>query len=245
MSVSKIQIIEKRTIMEIKKAPEIDPEKERSTYYLIGYTFVLALLFVGFEWSYEDIEKPEFSYPKDIQFEEEIIHTFMNEPPPPPLPVETQPILPEPELTIVDNREKVPEAQIVSVEDDQNIDQPFINIAPPPPVEEETSEEEIFTTVEELPEFPGGSSALMAFLNKEILYPTIAIERYIQGRVLCSFIVNRDGSIDQIEILRSVDPSLDNEAIRVLKKMPKWKPGKQNGRPVRARFTMPVSFHLR
>lgn len=231
--------------MEIKKAPQVDLEKERLTYYLMGYTFILALIFVGFEWSYDDIEKHEFSRSNDIQFEEEIINTFMNEPPPIPLPVVTQPVLPDPQLTVVNNNIEIPDAEIAPIEDDQTIPQPFVNIAPPPPAEEEISDDEIFTTVEELPEFPGGTTALMAYLNKEITYPTLALEQNIYGRVLCSFIVNRDGSIDQIEILRSVDPQLDNEAIRVIKKMPKWKPGKQRGRPVRARFMMPVTFHLR
>ena len=95
-----------------------------------------------------------------------------------------------------------------------------------------------------MPEFPGGQSALMKYLSENIRYPVIAQENGIEGRVICSFVVERDGSITDVQVVRGVDPSLDKEAVRVIQSMPKWKPGKQRGKPVRVRFTLPIVFRL-
>lgn len=109
---------------------------------------------------------------------------------------------------------------------------------------EDKKEAEIFTVVENQPEFPGGQSAMMKYLNDNIKYPVIAQENGIQGRVICNFVVERDGSITDVQVVRGQDPSLDKEAVRVIKSMPKWIPGKQRGQPVRVRFTLPVVFRL-
>jgi protein TonB len=114
-------------------------------------------------------------------------------------------------------------------------------IADEKPKEEETK---VFDVVEQMPEFPGCAAALMKWLSDNIKYPSIAEENGIQGRVVCTFVVERDGSVTDIQVARSVDPSLDKEAIRVLKKMPKWIPGKQNGSAVRVKYTVPVTFRL-
>jgi protein TonB len=95
-----------------------------------------------------------------------------------------------------------------------------------------------------MPEFPGGMDALMAYLSKNIKYPSIAQENNIQGRVIVEFVVNKDGSIVEPKVMRSVDQSLDKEAMRVISAMPKWNPGKQRGKPVRVRYTVPVLFRL-
>ena len=110
--------------------------------------------------------------------------------------------------------------------------------------EEEESSQQIFTVVETMPEFPGGQGALLQYLAKSIKYPVIAQENGIQGRVSCSFVVNKDGSIVDAEVIRGVDPSLDKEALRVIGTMPKWTPGKQRGKPVRVKYTVPVTFRL-
>ena len=114
--------------------------------------------------------------------------------------------------------------------------------APEPPKHEE--ETKIFTVVEQMPLFPGGDAALMAYLRDNIHYPTIAAENGVQGRVVVGFVVERDGSITDVKILRGVDPSLDREAMRVVKSMPRWNPGKQNGSAVRVKYQVPVSFRL-
>ena len=106
-------------------------------------------------------------------------------------------------------------------------------------------EEVIFVIVEQNAEVPGGQKALMKYLADNIKYPVIAQENGIQGRVICQFVVNKDGSIEDIQVVRSAgDKSLDNEAVRVIKTMPKWHPGKQRGKAVRVRFTLPVVFKL-
>lgn len=103
----------------------------------------------------------------------------------------------------------------------------------------------VFVIVESMPEFPGGQQALFKYLSENVKYPVIAQENGIQGRVVCQFVVNKDGSIDDIEVVRSGgDPSLDKEAIRVIKSMPKWKPGKQRGKAVRVKYSVPVTFSL-
>lgn len=109
------------------------------------------------------------------------------------------------------------------------------------PREEETK---IFTVVEQMPSFPGGEAALMQYLSKNIKYPPFAEENSIQGRVICTFVVERDGSVTDIHIAKGVDPSLDKEAIRVVSGMPKWIPGRQNGQSVRVKYTLPVTFRL-
>ena len=111
-------------------------------------------------------------------------------------------------------------------------------------VEPEPEEEEVFMVVEDQPEFPGGTAALLEYLRKNIKYPAICRENNIQGRVIVSFIVNRDGSIVDLEVVKSVNPSLDKEALRVVACMPKWKPGSQRGKPVRVKYTIPVNFRL-
>ena len=95
-----------------------------------------------------------------------------------------------------------------------------------------------------MPSFPGGMGALMQYLSSHIKYPVVAEENGIQGRVVCTFVVERDGSITDVKVVRGVDSSLDKEAVRVVKSMPRWIPGKQNGSAVRVKYTLPVTFKL-
>ena len=112
---------------------------------------------------------------------------------------------------------------------------------PDPPKVEETK---VFDVVEEMPQFPGGQAALLEYLAKNIKYPVVAEENGIQGKVIVTFVVERDGSITDVKVVKSVDPSLDKEASRVVKSMPRWQPGKQNGSAVRVKYTVPVQFRL-
>ena len=112
------------------------------------------------------------------------------------------------------------------------------------PVKPKVEEYKVFEVVEQMPSFPGGDVALMQYLSKNIKYPPVAEEMGIQGRVICTFVVERDGSVSDIRIARSVDPSLDKEAIRVVSGMPTWIPGRQNGQSVRVKYTLPVTFRL-
>ena len=118
------------------------------------------------------------------------------------------------------------------------------DIAAPEPPKHVVEETKIFTVVEQMPMYPGGDAALTGYLRDNIKYPTVAAENGVQGRVVVGFVVERDGSITDVNILRGVDPSLDREAMRVVKSMPRWNPGKQNGSAVRVKYQVPVSFRL-
>ena len=228
--------------MEVKKAPHANIETHKTTFFLMGMVVALAVLFVGFEWSSTISKLDESMIMEDVLAEEEIEITQREpEPPPPPPP-------PEPEVpdVIEEVEEKVEnKIDLSSLEDDQSRAQVQTYTPPPPPkpVEEEATDE-IFVVVEQQPEFPGGMTALMKFLGDNIKYPVIAQENGIQGRVITNFVVERDGSISDVQVVRGQDPSLDREAVRVIKTMPKWKAGQQRGKPVRVRFTLPVVFRL-
>lgn len=228
--------------MEVKKAPHANIETHKSTFLLMGMVVALAVLFVGFEWSSTLSKLDETVIVQDVLAEEEIEIT-QREPEPPPPPPPPEPEVPE----VIEMVEEKVETKIdlSSLEDDQSKAQVITYTPPPPPkpVEEEATEE-IFVVVEKQPEFPGGTTALMKFLGDNIKYPVIAQENGIQGRVITNFVVERDGSISDVQVVRGQDPSLDREAVRVIKTMPKWAPGQQRGKPVRVRFTLPVVFRL-
>ncbi|MBQ7451253.1 MAG: energy transducer TonB [Prevotella sp.] len=112
------------------------------------------------------------------------------------------------------------------------------------PVKPKEEENKVFDVVEQMPSFPGGNAALMNYLSQNIKYPVIAEENGIQGRVIVQFVVGKDGHISDVRVAKSVDPSLDKEAVRVVRGMPKWIPGKQNGQAVTVRYTLPVTFRL-
>ena len=230
--------------MEIKKAPKVNLEKHKSTFFLMGLVVSLAVLFVGFEWSSTISKLDESMVIQDVIAAEDIDLTLHNPTPPPPPP----PPPPEPEVPdIIDEVEgKVDNTfDLSKLEDDQSKAQVEIFIPPLPskPIIDEPTDE-IFVVVENKPEFPGGTTALMKFLGDNIKYPVIAQENGIQGSVIINFVVERDGSISDVQIVRGQDPSLDKEAVRVIKTMPKWTPGEQGNKPVRVRFTLPVVFRL-
>ena len=230
--------------MEIKKSRKADLEGGKGLSILMGIVVGLAVLFVGFEWGIQEktIQKDEGI--ADIIAEEEIDITRQEEtppPPPPPPPVEQVVEV----LNVVEDDVEVENTDLLSSEDNQAEAQTQTYVPPVVKVEEEEeSSQQIFMVVEEMPEFPGGQAALMSFIAKSIKYPVVAQENGIQGRVTCSFVVNKDGSIVDAEVIRGIDPSLDKEALRVINTMPKWKPGKQRGKPVRVKFTVPINFRL-
>lgn len=229
--------------MDIKKSPKADLESNRLTYVLLGFVFVLAVLYVGFEWTDKEITVYEVEESLVNEAEEEMTEiTFQEEtPPPPPPPAEVPQVIEE--ITIVDDNTEVAEVDFSS-EDDETQAQEVILPPAPPVVEEEPEVEEIFLIVEKQPEFPGGHAALMKYFSDNVRYPVIAAENGIQGRVVCQFTVWKDGSVSDVKVLRSVDPALDREAIRLISNMPKWQPGEQRGKAVSCKFTVPVVFRL-
>ena len=225
--------------MQLKKNPQASLEDKKLTYVLIGLVFVLSICYVAFEWTEKEVTKYEVT-DTEFFFEEEIdIQQTTQETPPPPPP----PAVQEVEVLNVVEDDVETETIEINTEDDKDVE---VVIAPPveAPVEEE-EEEVIFVVVESMPEFPGGQQALFKYLAENVKYPVIAQENGIQGRVICQFVVNKDGSIvDVVAVRSSGEPSLDKEAIRVIQSMPKWKPGKQRGKPVRVKYTVPVNFRL-
>lgn len=227
--------------MEIKKSPKADLEGKKTTGLLIGLVLILAAMFVAFEWTKRDVVITAYSGIVDVPFEEEMVPiTEQEEPKQAPPPPEAPKV--EEVLQIAENDADVEESTIQSNEDKgEAID---IKYVPEVVEEEEVEEQQIFQVVEEMPEFPGGMAECLKFLAKNIKYPTIAQENGVQGRVIVQFVVNQDGSIVDPVVVRSVDPYLDKEALRVIQMMPKWKPGKQRGKAVRVKYTVPVTFKL-
>lgn len=229
--------------MEIKKSPKADLERGKTLSILMGLVVALAIVFVGFEWSDKDIKVASANEGvADVIAEEEVEITRQeNTPPPPPPP---PPPAAAEVLNVVEDDVKLDQQDILSSEDNQKVAQVATYTPPAVVEEEEESAQQIFTVVEEMPQFPGGDGELLKFIAKSIKYPVIAQENGIQGRVICSFVVNRDGSVVDAEVMRGVDASLDKEALRVIATMPKWKPGKQRGKPVRVKYTVPITFRL-
>lgn len=225
--------------MQLKKSPKASLEDHKLTYVMIGLAFVLSICYVALEWTEKEVTKYEVA-DLDMSFEEEVeIQQTSQDVTPPPPPPQIQEVE---VLNVVEDTKEVEDVNI-QTEDDKEVE---VVIAAPveTPVEEE-EEEVIFKIVETMPEFPGGQQALFKYLSENVKYPVIAQENGIQGRVICQFTVNKDGSIVDVEVVRSGgDPSLDKEAIRVIKSMPKWHPGKQRGKAVRVKYTIPVSFKL-
>jgi len=224
--------------MQLKKSEKASLEDKKLTYVLLGFVFVLSLCYVALEWTEKEVTKYEVA-DMDFQFEEEIeIQQTTQETPPPPPP----PVVQEVEvLNVVEDDVETEEIQI-NTEDDKDVE--VVIQAPVEIQEEEPEDEPIFVIVENKPEYPGGDAALMKYISENIKYPVIAQENGIQGRVICQFVVNKDGSIVDITVVRGVDPSLDKEAVRVIKSMPTWKPGKQRGKAVRVKYTLPIVFRL-
>lgn len=239
--------------MEIKKSPKADLESTKKSGLLIGYIFALTIIFACFEWTtreYETLRNDNEEYTGPVMEAEIVPITLpqLNMPTNPEV-IET-PDVPE-ILDIVDNNEEIEETKIESTEDTKAAIKgpagPQSNgpvMTGPVNRGEASDEDEIFQFVEENPEFPGGMNALIAYLGKNIKYPSSAVEQNIQGTVVIQFVVNRDGTIVDCKVAKPLDNACDKEAVRVVKGMPKWKPGRQHGRTVRVRYQVPVRFRL-
>ena len=219
--------------MEAKKSKKAAIENQRGSWLLMGLVVALAFMFVSFEWTQHDVRVAAVSSDDESIFVTELVPiTFPEEklePPPPPEIKQSE------WIEIVDDTEEVTDN--VSVVPD--------NVNVPPVVEtKEVEEDVIHVSVEIMPEFPGGSAELLKYLSTHIKYPTMSQEMGSQGRVIVQFVVDKDGSITNPTVVRGVDAYLDKEAIRVISGMPKWKPGVQNGKKVRVKYTVPVVFRL-
>ncbi len=226
--------------MEVKKTDKANLEKRRGIFLQLGYVVVLGIVLLAFEWGTRPAELNSLGQLDDLDLEEEIIPITrqQNEPPPPPPPPQTTEV-----INIVEDDVEIEDELIL---DDTEADQDdVIEIVEFEEEEEEVNEQEVFFVVEDMPTFQGQSSdAFRIYIQQNLKYPIIAQENGISGRVFVQFDVDGTGSITNVVVVRGVDPSLDKEAVRVVKSSPKWSPGKQRGRPVRVRFTFPIVFQL-
>ena len=216
--------------MDPKKNPEVNLERKRGLFLQTGLVIALLVVLVAFEYkTYEKIAYNLGALNLD-DLEEEIIPITKQEikpPPPPPPPPEIIEIV-EDDVEIED------EIEIDDTESDEDDEIEII----------EEDDDEFFMVVENMPIFPGGDLGLMKYIQKHVKYPAIAKEYNITGKVYVSFIVDKSGSVTNVKIVRGVDKNLDAEAVRVVKSLPKYKPGKQRGKAVRVMFTIPINFTL-
>ena len=228
--------------MELKKSPKADLESKRNVYFMIGLVVSLGLMLLAFEWTTKPSKADSLGSINALDVEEEIIPITREQeikPPPPPPPPKVVEV-----LNIVDDEAEIDDE--LEIEDSEADDNTLINVAPVIAAKEEEEEEEaqVFFIVEDMPEFPGGEMALRTYIANAIKYPVIAQENGIQGKVYVTFVVGKDGSVSNASIARGVDPSIDKEALRVINSLPKWKPGKQRGKPVNVSYTVPINFQL-
>jgi len=221
-----------------KKSPKADLENKKVIFIQIGLIIALAAVLLAFEWkSYEKQEISLATRNVDDTPEEMVEITQHEKPPPPPKPPQQTTI-----IEIVEDDIEIEDEIEIDVEADQETEvQEYVPIEEP---EEEEEEQQIFTVVESMPGFPGGDAARIKYLNENIKYPQMARESGIQGRVFVTFVVEKDGSVTDVRVLRGIGGGCDEEAIRVIQNMPKWVPGKQRGKPVRVQFNMPILFKL-
>lgn len=227
--------------MELKKSPKAELETKKNIFFMIGLVVALGLSLLAFEWTTKPSKAESLGAVQTQAVEEEMIPVTREQvkPPPPPPPPKVVEV-----LNIVDNDVKIDDE--LQIEDTEADDATVIDVQPVVETkkEEEADEAQVFFIVEDMPEFPGGELALRKYIANAINYPVIAQENGIQGKVYVTFVVGKDGSVQDARIARGVDPSLDKEALRVVNTLPKWKPGKQRGQPVRVSYTVPISFVL-
>lgn len=224
--------------MDRRKTPKTELESKRTIFLQLGLIFTLALVLLAFEWKSYDRTVYDLGEREDVDVMEEVIlNTKQEVKPPPPKP--------PPQTTILNIVEDDIEVDL-DIEIDAEADE-LTEIEEYIPVEmdeEESGEAEIFTVVEESPGFPGGDIARIRYLQENIRYPQMARESGIQGTVYVTFVVEKDGRVTDVRILRGIGGGCDEEAIRVINAMPRWNPGKQRGKPVRVQFNMPIKFTL-
>lgn len=229
--------------MEAKKTQKADLENRRGLFLEIGLVVILAAVLVAFNVRKYDKEVKDVSTRTVAsEIDADILNTPPEETPPPP-PEEPEVVATD--LTVVENdAELTNEVGLINADDNANkAQEEFTRVEVEEEVEE--AEEEIFLVVEEDAEFPGGLEALSKYLSENIKYPQLAKENNIEGRVFVSFVVEKDGRVGNIKILRDIGGGCGAEAVRVVKSMPRWKPGKQRGKPVRSQFNLPVNFSLK
>ncbi len=231
------------TNMEIKKSEKANLENKKLLFVEIGLVISLLITYLAFEWTQKETSVSVLEDTTEVVLEEEIIPITQETPPPPPAAPKI-PVLSD-QIDIVDDEIELEDDMFMNLEDDASLGVEIMDYVE---VEEEVVEEEAipFQLVEEKPSFQGGdANQFSKWVNQRLVYPEIAKENGVQGRVTLQFTVEKDGTVTKVRVLRGVDPSLDKEAVRVVSSSPKWKPGKQRDRAVPVTYTFPVIFQLR
>ncbi len=224
--------------METKKTPKANLESKKDFFFQTGLIISLLIVLAAFEWRFYDQDFNSLSVPIPIPIDSD---TVINTPPDQP-----EPELPKPktiELTAVDDDTDQDDVEFdVEMDDFTKIDftQYVVQIDDDQPEIPDVT----FVIVENMPEFDGGESALYDYLRENLKYPKMAVEAGIQGTVYVKFIVEKDGSINHVQLLRGIGGGCDEEAMRVVRNMPRWNAGKQRGVPVRVELNLPVKFSL-
>ncbi len=225
--------------MEEKKSPKANLENKKLMFIQIGMIISLLIAWAAFEYKSYDKRQLDESFKRQAEnIEEDLVEiTKQEEQKPQPVEVPQQTT----QLEIVDDNVETKDIEINAEVEQNEVIEEYVA---PEVVEDEVVEQEIFQIVEEMPAFPGGEQKLMEYVGKNIKYPQIARETGIQGRVFIGFVVEPDGSVSNVKLLRGIGGGCDEEAMRVVKSMPKWKPGKQRGKAVRVSYQIPVFFKL-
>lgn len=225
--------------MELKKNPKADLRQYSGIFLQVGLVLSLGIMLAAFNYTKHERSANTLGELEDVVAEEEIIPITRQQeikPPPPPEPPRVTEVL----NIVEDDVEIEDELEIEDTEADQDTQVEIVEIEE----EEEEEEAQVFFIVENMPEFPGGDLELRKHIAQNIQYPEIAKENGIQGKVYIQFVVNQKGKVEQVKVVRGVDPSLDKEAIRVISNLPSWAPGSQRGKPVKVSFTVPINFQL-
>lgn len=233
--------------MKNRKADSVNLDNKKTTFFLIGLVLSLSFILVAFEWKTYERTLMDLGQ-LDMEIDDEIIPITQRQqqppPPPPPAPPEV--------IQIVEDDVEIEEVEFESTEMDESEEIEFVE-----EVEEETDEIFNFAVVENKPVYPGCekfatederyacfTQSIMTHISKNFKFPEMARQMGIQGRVFVNFVIEKDGSISNVIVARGVDELLDKEAIRVVKTLPKFKPAKQRGKPVRMQYTVPINAKL-
>lgn len=234
--------------MDIKKSDQANLDKRRSTGFLLGLVLAMSLLFAAFEYT----TRPQ-SYDEDDSMLDDLAEDLTMKSAPqdtkdmvsaiaaPASKAITENVK---EVAHVDNSDKIAPITSKLVIGSGQAVQKEAEVTEALPQVTADKDTAVLRTVEQIPEFPGGIVQFMKWLTRNLRYPPQAQQQKIQGKVVVSFIVNKDGSISSPTVVKSVDPMLDNEAMRVVKMMPRWKPGLEKGKPCRTMFAIPINFVL-
>lgn len=230
--------------MEVKKSAKASLENKRLLFTEIGLVAALAVVLLAFNWTSKDAKVAALEGEQQVLEIEDMV-PITQETPPPPESAPKIPVLSD-QIDIIDDNIKIDDNMFQNLEDNPSMGVEIMNYVEE--VHEQQVEEENvpFAVVDTKPTFQGkDANAFSQWVNSRLVYPDIAKENGVQGRVVLQFTINTDGSLSNIKVLRGVDSALDNEAVRVVSQSPKWAPGKQRDRAVKVTYVFPVQFQLR